>query len=485
MNWVLVYQILYGIAVAIICLYIIYDTRSNSKTLAYLLLIIFLPIIGIIVYFSLGINYRKRKMYSKKLNEDDQLATKFRSEIFEHSKQTFETSSPAVQTYKELSYMLAHGSRSALTSHNTVKLLINGENKFPEVFAALECAKNHIHIEYYIYDDDEVGRAIEKILLRKAAEGVEVRFIYDDFGSRSIRKHMVSRLRKGGVKAFPFSRIIFVSLANRLNYRNHRKIIVIDGCVAFVGGINVSDRYINHPHDTGRLFWRDTHLKIEGPGVHYLQYIFLCDWNFCAKDHLTTTQLFFPDNPRDPEGENKVVQIAASGPDSDEPDIMFSVLQAINLASQEILITTPYFIPGDSIIDALIVSALGGVKIKLLVPGVSDSAIVNTAAKSYYDDLLVAGVEIYLYKKGFVHAKTMVADRQVAIVGSANMDYRSFDLNFEVNAIVYDVDVANQLADVFYADLMDAEKIDPQQWRDRPLARQLLEKSARLVSPLL
>src|SRR5690606_26582820 len=322
-----------------------------------------------------------------------------------------------VQSTRELAVMLVKDSLSPLTAGNEVKLLVNGEHKFPEVLDAIRKAKNHIHIEYYIYEDGEIGSAMADALMQKVKGGVTVRFIYDDFGSRGIRKKLVRRLKEAGVQAFPFHKIIFIALANRLNYRNHRKIIVIDGTTAFVGGINVSDRYINHTADAHKLFWRDTHLRMDGPGVLYLQYLFLCDWNFCANDSLQSDAIFFPPPSAFPPKGNKVVQIAASGPDSDTPTILFSLLQAINLAGQEILITTPYFIPGESLLDALMVAALGGVSVKLLVPGSSDNALVNAASKSYYDDLLKAGVEIYLYKKGFVHAKTLVADKKIAIVG--------------------------------------------------------------------
>ena len=482
MNWLLIAEIVYLAILVLVCIRIIYDTRSNTKTLAYLLLAIFIPVVGVIFYFSFGINYRKRKIYTKKLITDTAMAGVLNEEILRRSKHTLQHSDIA-QTNKELAYMLAKDIGSTLTAGNNVRLLVNGENKFPEVMRALEAARSHIHIEYYIYEDGEIGRAIEAVLIRKAQEGVTVRFIYDAFGSRSIRKELVPRLKAAGVQAFPFYEILFIALANRLNYRNHRKIIVVDGRVAFIGGINVSDRYINGQNT--KLFWRDTHLLIEGPGVQYLQYLFLCDWNFCAGERILPDRGFFPDPASlHPKG-NKVVQIAASGPDSDTPTILFSLLQAINLATTEVLITTPYFIPGESLMDALIVASLGGVSVKLLVPGVSDSRIVNAAARSYYGDLLNAGVEIYLYRKGFLHAKTLVADRKLAVVGTANMDYRSFDLNFEVNAIVYDDQLAGELCAIFYEDIKDAEKITAGEWNARPVHRQLIEKTARLISPLL
>ncbi len=401
------------------------------------------------------------------------------------SKAIFDRHHEILESNKELAYMLVKDSSSMLTANNDVKVLVNGENKFVDVLAALEKAKDHIHIEYYIYEDDETGQAVEKLLIKKASEGVKVRFIYDDFGSKKIRNSLAKRLRAGGVEAYPFYKIRFVKFASRLNYRNHRKIIIVDGSMAFTGGINVSDRYVNAAKKKNKVFWRDTHLSIEGSGVTYLQYIFICDWNFCSGQTLQTEENFFPPASSLKNKGKKIVQIAASGPDSDHPTILYTFLQAINLAYDEILITTPYFIPGQSLLDALIVASLGGVKVKLLVPGKSDSALVNAAARSYYEDLLRAGVEIYLYNKGFVHAKSLVADSKVAIVGTANMDARSFELNFEVNAVIYDDDIANELRDVFLEDIKDAEKIDIKQWESRPMHKQLFEKMARLLSPVM
>lgn len=484
MNWLLIGEIAYVLILILVCLRVIFDTRSTTKTLAYLLFATFVPFIGMIFYFFFGINYRNRKMYSKKLYENDELAAKFRQKLLRYSEQTYKESNPAVISNKELAFMVLKDSMSPLTAKNSVKLLVNGENKFPEVLNAIKNAKDHIHIEYYIYEADETGTAIASALMEKAKEGVAIRFIYDDFGSQGIRKKLVPLLNTNGVKAFPFLKVHFMPFANRLNYRNHRKIIVIDGVTAFVGGINVCDKYINSPDHPEQLYWRDTHLRIDGPGAQYLQYLFLCDWNFCADERLQPDTFFFPADKHS-WTDNKIVQIAASGPDSESPTILFSILQAINLATEEILITSPYFIPGESLLDALTIAALSGIKVKLLVPGKSDSILVNAAARSYYNDLLRAGVEIYRYQKGFVHAKTMVADKKIAIVGTANMDFRSFDLNFEVNAIVYDTGIANELSAVFYQDLKDALKINPELWAARPSYKQLLEKAARLLSPLL
>ena len=485
MNWLLLYEFGYTIVLILVCLRIVYDTRSTTKTLAYVLFAIFVPFAGMIFYFLFGVNYRKRKIYSKKLLENDELAARLKDDLYHYSKQTFQENDAAVDNNRDLAKMLLNDSMSPLTGHNAVTVLVNGERKFPEVLKAIREAKNHIHLEYYIYEDDEIGQEIESLLMEKAKEGVSVRFIYDDFGSPAIRRKFVRRARAGNIEIFPFFKVYFSLFANRINYRNHRKIIVIDGHTAFVGGINVSDRYINDPGHPERKYWRDTHLRIDGPGVQYLQYLFLCDWNFCAGTKLQPDAFFFPHDVPTTVTDNKVVQIAASGPDSGTPTILFSLIQAISLATKEILITTPYFIPGESLLDALTIASLSGISVKLLVPGVSDSVLVNLAARSYYGDLADAGVEIYQYRKGFVHAKTLVADDKIAMVGTANMDFRSFDLNFEVNAIVYDTTVATELRDTFYEDLKSAEKIDAVVWSSRRWYRQLPERVARLLSPLL
>lgn len=481
MNWIVIFDIGYVIILVLVCLRIVYDTTSTTKTLAYLLLAIFIPIAGILFYFSFGINYRKRVVYSKKLVEDDVLRRELVKKIISNTEINLQNNTEIIGDGYSLVHLLLRDSLSPLTTGNDVKLLVNGEKKFPELFTALNSAKHHIHIEYYIYEDDVIGNQVKEILMQKAKEGVEVRFIYDAFGSRSIRKKLVKQLKEAGVEAFPFYRIRFINLANRLNYRNHRKIIVVDGNCAFVGGINISDRYINNGKK--QIYWRDTHLRIDGPGIQYLQYLFFCDWNFCSGQKMQPEPLYF--NGYNKFNNNVSVQIAAGGPDSPTPTIMLSLLKAIHLAKKEILITTPYFIPGESIVNALKVASLGGVVVKILAPGISDSKLVNAAAWSYYDELLSAGVEIFLYRKGFIHVKTMVVDDYISVVGTANMDYRSFDLNFEVNAIIYGEGLADQLRQNFSEDLNEAEKIQPDVWRKRPWYKQLPERIARLLSPLL
>ncbi|MXV38319.1 cardiolipin synthase [Flavobacteriaceae bacterium Ap0902] len=481
MDWQLIFKIVYYVILLVFTFKVIYDTESSTKASAYILLIFLLPVAGILIYLSFGLNYRKSQIYDKKLQLDQNQKKIINQYIEFYLKDTKKEFDEKFSKYFGLGNMLYSDTESFVTKNNQVNLLINGENKFPAMFDALRKAKHHIHIEYYIYDDDEIGNELAEILMQKAREGVQVRFIYDDFGSRKIRKHLVPKLRESGVEAYAFYKVQFIYLANRLNYRNHRKIVIVDDSVGFVGGINVSDKYVNrNPED---LYWRDTHLMLEGDSVNELQRIFLADWNFCSNQNVKPNPSFFKQHPilENPQW----VQIIPSGPDSMNPSILYSFLHAIAISEKEILITTPYLIPGEEFLHALHMAVLRGVRVKVLVPEFSDSLVVNAVSKSYYLDLLDQGVEIYLYQKGFVHAKTMVCDDELSIIGTANLDNRSFDLNFEVNAMVYDRDITSQLRQTFNNDLENSRQIYYEDWANRKKYKQFLEKCLRLISPLM
>ena len=441
MKWVVLIEALYFIIMLLVILRVLYDTRSGSKILAYVLFIILVPVIGMLFYFSFGINYRKRKLYSKKIIKDKQL----RREVFRRVRlysEKVSCSDILPRSYQKLTKFIESCNASPVTANNSVTLLLNGEEKFPALLKALKVAASHIHLEYYIYEDDTTGKA-------------------------------------------PFYQVKWYAFANRLNYRNHRKIIIIDGKKCFVGGINISDKYRNDDKDESKLYWRDSHLMIEGRATFYLQYLFLCDWNFSTRKMLEPDADFFPEYPDNEELKEELVQIVASGPDSDLPVILYSLMEVIGSAGKRILITSPYFIPGENLVDLLIIAAKSGVEVKLLVPGISDSKIVNAAARSYYTDLLQQGVRVFEYQKGFVHAKTIVIDDSLALIGSANMDYRSFDLNFEVNAMVYSKEISAQLQKAFDFDLKDSIEINAEEWLNRPKYIHIWEKFVRLLSPFL
>ena len=477
------FLVLYILIVFAVCITILVNTETPSKALGYLLLVISFPVIGIILYFSVGLNYRKKELYRKKLEIDNQEFPKLEQKAATLSNNTLLRNKEKIGDFFQLASFSKN--KSFTSDNNNATLLVNGELKFPEVIESIRNAKHHIHIQYYIYENDEIGNQLAQALIEKAKEGVKVRFIYDDFGSRNIRKNIVKQLREAGVEAYPFYKINLIFLANRMNYRNHRKIVVIDGDIGYVGGINVADNYINNGKDKEKLFWRDTHLKITGISVINLQFTFLTDWNFCANQKLPFSNDYFPMENKTKVYGNHLIQFVSSGPDSKYPKIKYTLIQAILTAKHEICITSPYFIPDKSFLDAIIIAALSGVNVKLLAPSKSDSFIVNTTTQSYFQELLDAGVEIYTYNKGFVHAKTMVCDRKVAIVGTANLDNRSFDLNFEINAIVYDEAIATELQKEFENDLTSSSKIISENWINRPWYMKLTEKILHLFSSLM
>ena len=476
-------SIVLGISYAVSIVFgliIISQNRTPSKTLAYLLLFFSLPVLGILIYFIAGENYRKNKLYKKKFLLDNAQFNRYADHLIKLSEDFIRQHIGQLHGSEYIARLILNDSRLPLAVNNKVELLINGEQKFARLFRELEQARHHIHIEYYIIEDGAVASRLKEILIRKAKQGVQVRLIYDDFGT-SLKNKYLKELRVNGVKALPFYRILFPFVSNRHNYRDHRKIVIIDGYKAFTGGINISDRYSNQLPGN-KLYWRDTHLFLEGDAVKTLQYLFFLNWNFCSDEELPVSLDYFPGSPERP---GQMVQIIQSGPDTDRASIMLSYFSAIVNAKDYVYITTPYFIPNESLYNALKAAALSKVDVRLLVPGESDSRFVNLASHSYFEELLDAGVKIYIYQKGFVHAKTMVSDYNLSMVGSANMDIRSFDLNFELNAVVYDKIVHDQLKAVFLSDLDDSVELNPEEWRQRGRLIKMSESVCRLFSSVL
>nr|WP_246485069.1 cardiolipin synthase [Chitinophaga qingshengii] len=458
---------------------ILLENRNPIKAVAYILLLIFIPIVGLVVYYYLGRDLRKRRRFTLKGSRDEVLFAKYwqsqRAEI-EHMQLELRH---LVGNKQELSAMLLNTRQSILTKNNRVKLLINGEEKFPEVMAALRAAKHHIHIEYYMITADDVGNEVTQILVEKLNQGVQVRFLYDDMGSDKI-KHIPKILKENGASVYPFSPVL-MGLYMNANYRNHRKIIVIDGTVGFVGGINLDDRYINNgKHD---LFWRDTHLKIEGDAVNLLQLQFLMSYRYCSKEVFPFESPFFGRSA--PLSGTSFTDIVASGPDSEWPMAMGCILMAINIAKRRIRITNPYFVPTEELATALQMAALAGKDVQLMLPLKGDSFIVQHAALSYMKPLLAAGVKVFFYTRGFIHAKTMVIDDNLAWVSSVNFDTRSFYLNCEIGVLVYDKEVAAKLDRAFDEDLLYALPVQETRWNKRNLAKRFMDSVCRLLTPLL
>lgn len=455
------------------------NETQTSRTAIYLYAIWILPVVGFLVYYATGTNRRKQKIYGAKRILDEK-QHKESIKIFQNSQKIIADFEKKFPKFSGLIRLFSHEMISS--NNNRVELLINGDEKFEKLKKDLLDAKNHIHLEYYIFEPSQIGDEIIEILIQKSSKRVRVRFLYDALGSRYLSEKKIEQMQNAGVEIFPFFELKPWNFLNRINYRNHRKIVVIDGKIGYVGGINVSDLYVNSipTHRYGR----DTHLKIEGKSVWDLQRIFLYDWNFSSEQNLGFDDELFPDDSEKKYG-NALVDITASGPDSSYPNILYALLTGITLSQKEILITTPYFVPNISFLDSLKIAALSGKKIKLLVPKTYDSKIIELTTQSFFGALLDAGVEIFQYQKGFIHAKTIVYDREVSVIGTANLDNRSFDLNFEVNATVYDTDFSQKLAQEFEKDLQDSEKIDPKAWKNRPFHRKLLGKILNLFAPLM
>ena len=462
-----------------VILTILLDNKNPAKSIAYILLLALVPILGLAVYYFFGRDYRKQRLFSMKGTADSPLIENFWKENHAEFHNRIEHVEKKVGDLIAPARLIFNQHQGMLTENNSVKLLLNGEQKFPEMFQALQEAKHHIHIEYYIFSYDEIGKKLIHILARKAAEGVEVRIIIDDFGSKR-NKRMVKKLSKAKIEIHRFMPVRFVLLAQG-NYRDHRKIIVIDGKIGFEGGINIDQRYANNGKN--KLYWRDTHIRVEGPLVNLLQFQFLLSWQFTAKKNFPFKQPYFGNDFVNPG--NATGTLVASGPDSPRPYCMEAIVSAINQAKTKIRIVTPYFIPTDQIITALQIAASNGVSVEMILPGKTDSYVVKHASLSFINPLLQSGMKIFLYQKGFVHAKTMTFDNQLAIVGTANMDMRSFYINFEIAALIYDEQFCGEVDNSFDEDLKSCREITFKEWSRRSFKNRLLDSTCRLLTPLL
>jgi cardiolipin synthase len=365
-----------------------------------------------------------------------------------------------------------------LLGGNKVELFTHASVKFERLFADIRKARRHIHIEYYVLEDDDLGKQLQDALIRKAREGVEVRIIYDSFGSRKTGKAYFEAFRMAGIEVEPFLKLTLPSLTSRLNYRTHRKIIVIDGEIGYVGGMNIADRYVRGM-EWGP--WRDTHARIEGKGVQGLQSVFLIDWFFVSQT-LITSRYYFPmlHNFGD-----TLMQIVNSGPLSEENELSHGIMQAIYGAERSIFIQTPYFFPPESMTDALQAAAIRGVDVRLMISKRSDVPMVQLASQSFIAHMLQAGVKVYLYREGFLHSKLMVFDGSLTLIGSANFDMRSFEQNFEIEAFMYDTQLAGEAMEIFTEDQRYCDLVSLREWKNRPMAKRFLESLLRLFAPLL
>lgn len=468
----------YCIALAIIG-FIMMHNRNPTKTVAFILGLIALPVIGIFIYIFFGQEYRKSKIYKREDIYSHDRIKKWEQKYLMAQDELSHPEEDILRRKAKLVNLMQNNQKTPVTLRNHVRILQNGTNMFDSLIEDLKKAENHIHLEYYIFDDDSIGNKIIDVLCERSESGVEVMVSYDYVGSQMSNKGL-KRMNKAGVEVCSFQPVWFRNFHRKLNYRNHRKIVIIDGKVGYVGGINISELYLNN--ENSDFYWRDTHSRIEGEAVKALQTQFLYNWDFLTDHEVEIKEEYYPEVDVE---KDVAVQIVASGPDTDYPNIMEAVLTAIHTAEKSIFITTPYFIPNSEIFTALSTASRSGVDVKIIIPYKGDSWVARHATNSFVEQLLESGVEVYHYRKGMVHAKTLIIDEELATVGTANMDNRSFMLNFEINAIFYDKDIAKEMTEQYQRDLEQCSPNTLEDWRQRSAYRKIKESFWRLWAPLL
>ncbi|MCM3204469.1 cardiolipin synthase [Paenibacillus illinoisensis] len=479
MIWLVIILVVFIFQAATI---LVLEFRNPSKAVAWLFILFCVPLVGFVVYYFVAQDYNKRKKVRK---AGSRIFREIRETIWEQAHIVEDASQMpdhGFEHQQRLFNLLTHLSESPITGCNHSKVLTNGEEAFSAMLHEMEKAKHHLHVEFYIFRDDVISTQFQEVMIRKAQEGVKVRFICDGLGSHKMSWSFIRELKEAGVEFHFFLPPLIATIDRRVNYRNHRKIVVVDGKVGFVGGINVGDDYLGQYPNIG--FWRDTHVQIEGDAVYFLQNTFLNDWKLASGEQISEPQLteLFP--PHICSGEERI-QILASGPDQEWDAIQEMCFGAISVACNRIYITSPYFIPDPALYEALKTAAVSGVDVKIIIPYQSDSRLVHLASLSYVEELLRAGVEFYQYRKGFVHAKVMIVDELLATVGTANMDMRSFFCNFELTAVLFESSSMNRLIEDFERDLQECSKIDLEVFQGRSRGQKGAEILSRMLSPLL
>ncbi len=460
----------YCVTILGLVLVIMMENRNPLKTIPWVIVLLLLPGLGLLFYFLFGQDNRKQRIISRR--------TYKRIMKRPHGISLRKDTHPVPDQYRPLTHLLGVSNEFSLLYGSEIAVYTNGNDKFNALLEAIEQATHHIHLEYYIFCNDEIGNRVKEALIRKAKKGVEVRVLYDDVGCWNVKKSFFREMKEAGIEVYPFLRVVLPVFSGKVNYRNHRKIVVIDGTVGFMGGMNIADRYWK---GTSWGSWRDTHFRIRGKGVYGLQSAFLIDWYVITR-RLLNGKVYYP---KVPVLSNTLMQVITSGPVGQWRILLQATIKVIATAKKYIYIQTPYFLPTEGLNQALQTAALSGVDVRLMLPKRADARSVNMASHSFIDDMVKAGAKVYFYNPGFLHSKMVLSDDMLTCIGSANMDFRSFEHNFEVNAFVYDESFALQMKKIFFHDLHNCEKLVPARWLKRPLKQRLAESFMRLFSPLL
>lgn len=478
-NFIFGHLVLLNVIFAII---IVFFQRRDPKTVwTWLLLLYFIPILGFVFYLFIGTDMHKQKMFRVK-EVEDRLNDAIRRQTSQIRSRELEKQAPHISGYADMVMFNLDTMGSVLSDTNDVDIFTDGNAKFEQLIRDMRQAEKFIHIQYYIIKNDVLFNRIKDVLVEKAAEGVEVRILYDAMGCRFVRKQYWEKLRRCGIKTAEFFPAFLRWLHLRMNYRNHRKLVIIDNKIGYVGGFNIGKEYIGLDPKFGH--WRDTHLRIAGDAVMGLELRFLLDWNYTAKENLFLDPRYmdgFKPGCRD----GCDVQIIYSGPDTSIQQIRDNYLRLINKAERCIYIQTPYFIPDEAMMAALLIALHSGIEVNLMIPCKPDHPFVYWATYSYAGELIMNGAKCYTYDNGFLHAKGIIVDEKVFCYGTANMDIRSFALNFEVNAVVYDENKAREMTEIFREDVKHSTLITKDIYAGRKIYVRLKEQVSRLLSPLL
>ena len=450
---------------------VVMDNRNPFKTLAWVLVLVFLPVIGLILYFFFGQDTRKERLISKKGFKRLTKYPMMEFQMQESFKASEEKQHQLIRFFQRVNLALPF-------EGNSMKIFQDGSSMLQALLATINSAKHHIHVEFYIFEDDAVGCLVKDALIEKAREGVEIRVLYDDVGCWKVPHRFYDEMREAGIEVRGFLKVRFPRFTSKVNYRNHRKLVVVDGRIGFVGGMNLAERYLK---GVPWGIWKDIMMQVEGKAVYGLQMAFLTDWY--ATDHsLITSSSYFPQ--MEDKG-TSLMQVVTSDPVGEWKDIMQGLLIAITSAQKYVYIQSPYLLPTEPILLALKTAAAAGVDVRIMIPEKSDSRMVHWGTMSYLQELMEAGIKIYMYQKGFLHSKLIVCDDCLSSVGSTNMDFRSFEHNFEINAFMYDKTSALMLKDIFLSDQKDAKLLHLKEWRMRPWSQKVKESVIRLFAPLL
>jgi len=463
---------LYVLTVLAVIVVVLSENRNPVKSMAWVLVLILLPVVGLVVYLIFGRSLKGMRLISRSDLRELRRLNDY-SEKVEDDYSLNESSRQLISLVNKLT--IPH-----LFDGNDIDIFTTGQDKFEALKRDIEAARDYIHVQYFIIENDEVGGELISLLMRKAGEGVQVRVLYDYVGSFYMRPSVLRKMRAAGIEVHSFLEVTPANVAFRINWRNHRKIVVIDGRVGYVGGMNIADRYVTG--DKKWQPWRDTHLRVCGEAVAALQSSFAVDWNFTTRKLLTLPTMHY-DTP--PARVDYLVQMVSSGPTNRWNNISLVFFRAITLARHCIYIQTPYFLPSDSLLKALQSAALSGVDVHLMIPRMTDSLMLRLATASYIKECLLSGMKIYFYEAGMMHAKVVIVDDEFVTTGSTNFDFRSFEHNFELNALIYSKDFNRKMKDIFEADLQQSTRVSLGKWKQRPLMQKALESVVRLISPIL